>query len=225
MAKYQVAIINRPPNWTPECADDVPLELNGPVDVLTHSDDLFDAVSQAMEHNESAAAQHRGRWAVVIEPASPGRVWPAARLCTPIIYKVTAIWWPDGWEPDSPLDVPNCAWQPQGPAGGEQWLGYPQAEATVLGLNRQSMDHPGTTWHVVVAVENEAVSRLVSYDPGGTETTVEVRRMHVIRPEQGGHGNCSHCPAHAFQCAKADWSSETQTVSARRTRAFGTASE
>ena len=178
----------------------------------------------AMEHNESAEAQQRGRWAVVIEPASPGRVWPAARLCTPIIYKVTAIWWPDGWEPESPLDVPNCAWQTQGPAGG-QWFSYPQAEATVLGLNRQCMDHPGTTWHVVVAVENEAVSRLVSYDPGGTETTVEVRRMHVIRPEQGGHGNCSHCPAHEFQCAKADWSSETQTVSARRSRAFGTGGE
>ena len=76
MAKYQVAVINRPPNWTPECADDVPLELGGPVDVLTHSDDLFDAVSQAMEHNESAEAQQRGRWAVVIEPAGSGRIWP-----------------------------------------------------------------------------------------------------------------------------------------------------
>ena len=49
--------------------------------------------------------------------------------------------------------------------------------------------------------------------------------MHVIRPEQGGHGNCSHCPAHEFQCAKADWSSQMQTVSARRSRAFGTANE
>jgi hypothetical protein len=223
MAKYQVAIINRPQNWTPECADDVPLELSGPVDVLAHTDDLFEAVSQAMEHNESTEAQYRGRWAVVIEPASSGRVWPSARVCTPIVYKVTAIWWPDGWEPDSPLDVPNCAWQAQGPAGGGQCFSYPQAEATVLSLNRQSMDHPGTTWHVVVAVENEAVSRLVSYDPAGTETTVEVRRMHVIRPERGGHGNCSHCPAHDFQCAKADWSSVMQTISARHSRAFGTA--
>ena len=76
MAKYQVAIINRPANWTPECADDVPLELSGPVDVLTQSDDLFEAVSRAMEHNESAEARQRGRWAVVIEPGSTGRVWP-----------------------------------------------------------------------------------------------------------------------------------------------------
>ena len=170
-------------NWTPECADDVPLELSGPVDVLTESDDLFEAVSRAMEHNESAEAQHRGRWAVVVEPASTGRIWPAARLCTPIIYKVTAIWWPDGWEPDSPLDVPNCVWQAQGPAGG-QWLSYPQAEATVLGLNRQCMDHPGTTWHVVVAVENEAVSRLVSYDPAR-------------------HGNHGRSPSHARHPARA----------------------
>ena len=67
-----------------------------------------------MEHNESDDARHRGRWAVVVEPGSTGRVWPAARLCTPLTYKVTAIWWPDGWEPDSPLDVPNCVWQAEG---------------------------------------------------------------------------------------------------------------
>ena len=23
-------------------------------------------------------------------------------------YLVTAIWWPDGWEPNTPLDVPKC---------------------------------------------------------------------------------------------------------------------
>jgi hypothetical protein len=224
MAKYQIAIINRPENWTPECADDVPLELSGPVGMLTDSDDLFDAVSQAMKHNESDDAQRRNRWAVVVEPGAIGRVWPAARLCTPIIYKVTAIWWPDGWEPHGPLDVPNCVWQAEGTAGG-QWFSYPQAEATVLGLNRQCMEHPGTTWHVVVAVENEAVSRIVSFDPAGTETTVEVRRMHVIRPEQGGHGDCSHCPANASACVKSDWASQTQTVAARRTRAFGAAGE
>jgi hypothetical protein len=118
------------------------------------------------------------------------------------------------------LDVPNCAWQAQG-HGSSDWFSYPQAEATVLGLNRQCMDHPGSTWHVVVAVENEAVSRTVSFDSTGTETTVEVRQIHVIRPEQGSHGSCSHCPAHAFQCAKADWSSQSQTVSSHRSRAFG----
>jgi len=161
---------------------------------------------------------------VVVEPGSIGRIWPAARLCTPISYVVTAIWWPDGWEPHSALDVPNCVWQTQGRAGGE-WFSYPEAEATVMALNRQCMDHPGRTWHVVVAVESEPVSRTVSYDPVGTETMTEVRRIHVIRPDQGGRGECSHCPAHAFPCAEADWSSQTQTVSACRSRAFGTANE
>ena len=224
MAKYQVAIIRRPEKWEPECADDVPLELSGPVDVLAESDDLFEAVGRAMEHNQSDEAQQRGRWAVVVEPGSVGRVWPAARLCTPITYVVTAIWWPDGWEPHSPLDVPNCVWQSEGRAGGE-WFSYPQAEATVLSLNRQCMEHPGRTWHVVVAVESEPVSRTVSYDSAGTEATTEVRRIHVVRPEQGGHGDCMHCPAHDFPCAQADWSSQVQTASASRSRAFGTANE
>ena len=219
MAKYQVAVVKRPDDWKPQCADDVPLDLSGPVALLQELDDLFAAVGLAMEHNESAEAQRRGRWAVVVEPGGLGRIWPAARVCTPITYVVTAIWWPDGWEPHSPLDVPNCVWQAQGRAGGE-WFNYPQAEATVLGLNRQCMEHPGSTWYVVVAVESEPVSRTVTYDPNGTESMTEVRRIHVIRPEHGGHGDCSHCPAHAFRCAKADWSSQAQTVTATHSRAF-----
>jgi hypothetical protein len=220
MPKYQVMAIRWPERWKPECADDVPLELNGPVEVLVESDDLFTALDGAIEHNESPEAQRRGRWAVVVEPGGTGRVWPGARLCSPVIYKVTAIWWPDGWEPNSPLDVPNCVWKSREQVGGE-WLAYPQAEATVLALNRQCMEHPGAYWHVVVAIENEPISRTISHDPSGVETTVEVRQMHVIRPETGGHGECSHCPAHAFQCAKVDWSSQIQTMSARHSRAFG----
>lgn len=221
MAKYQVATINRPQDWQPETLDDVPLEFKGPVGVLVESDDLFEAVSRAIEHNEGEDAKQKNRWAVVVEPSGNGRIWPAARICTPITYKVTAIWWPDGWEPHSPLDVPNCVWEAQQQRGGPS-LSYPQAEATVLGLNRQCMDRPGATWHVITAVENEPVSRMLSYDASGTETTVEVRRMHVIRPEQGGHGDCAHCPAHEFECAKADWSHQPQTISAHSSRAFGT---
>jgi hypothetical protein len=84
------------------------------------------------------------------------------------------------------------------------------------------MDHPGATWHVVVAVENEPVSRTISFDATGTETTVEVRQMHVVRPAEGGHGECTHCPAHSFECANAEWSSRGQTLSVRHSRAFGT---
>ena len=80
----------------------------------------------------------------------------------------------------------------------------------MLGLNRQCMDHPGTTWHVVIAVENEPLSRSVCYEPDGTEITAEVRRIHVIRPAQGGRGDCRHCPAGDLTCAKADWSNQAQ---------------
>jgi hypothetical protein len=214
MAHYQVSTIKRPDNWQPETADDVPLEFQGPVSVLAESDDVFEAVSRAVAYNESDAARREGRWAVVVEPSANGRLWPAARLCTPLTYKVMVIWWPDGWEPESPLDVPNCAFQTQGQGGGEP-LDYPRAEAIVSALNRQCMDRPGATWHVIVAVENEAVSRIVSYDPAGIETTSEVRRMHVIRPRQGARGDCTHCPAHRMECAAADWRSQSQQLRAK----------
>jgi len=217
MPVYQVAITQRPQNWVPESMDDVPLDLHGPLGVLSESEDLFAAVRQAIEHNEKAEAEQSDRWAVVVEPGSLGRVWPAARLCTPLTYKVTPIWWPEGWEPNTPLDVPNCVWQSQG-GGGRDGLTYEQAESTIHGLNRQCIDNPGTSWYVIVAVENESVSKTVSYDPSGTETTVEVRRLHVIRPEKGGHGDCSHCPAHCFDCAKAEWDSQCQTETATRSQ-------
>ncbi len=76
-----------------------------------------------------------------------------------------------------------------------------------------------------MAVESEPVSRTVTYDPAGTETMTEVRRIHVIRPERGGRGDCSHCPAHHFRCAQADWSSQAQTITATNSRAFSAASD
>jgi hypothetical protein len=209
MAGYQVAIIPRPTNWTPGGPDDVPPQPGEPIELLAKIDDLFTAVREAIALNEDRG-RHEG-WAVVVEPGCPGRAWPAARLCTPIRYQVNALWWPEGWEPNEALDVPNCVWQAQGRVSDSP-MSYDQAEATVQALNRQCMDNPGTTWHVVAAVENEPISRTVSYDAAGTEATVEVRRLHVIRPTKGGHGDCSHCPAHAFQCAKAEWDSLAQTV-------------
>jgi hypothetical protein len=220
MPKYQVIAVERPENWTPRCLDDAPAKLSEPLEVLCESDDLFAAVDRAIEQNDGKDAQRRRRWAVVVEPGTRGLLSPNARLCTPVAYKVTALWWPDGWEPHSPLDVPNCAWQAREDGGGES-LSYPQAEAMVLALNRQCIEHPGANWHVVVAIENEPLSRTMSYDSSGVETVTEVRRMHVIRPAEGGHGDCSHCPAGTFPCAKAEWSSQPQTVSARHSRAFG----
>jgi len=220
MARYQVSIIERPEGWQPASPDAVPPEPGSPREVLAEADELFAAVRQAIAHNESPHRQHDRRWAVVVEPGSLGRTWRAARLCTPLAYKVTAIWWPTGWEPASPLDVPNCVWKSQG-GGSQEPMSYPQALARVRGLNRQSMDQAGTMWYVVIAVENEPVSQTVSYDPSGTETTVEVRRLHVVRPEEGsGKGDCSHCPAHSFDCAKQDWIALEETVTDTRTRSL-----
>ncbi len=217
MTKYQVTIVQRPEDWTPESLDDVPLELAGPVAVLGEYVDLFQALDRAMEHNRSPQSQRR--WAIVVEPGCMGRAWPMVRLCTPIAYQVAPIWWPDGWEPQSPLDVPNCVWQAKEPADA-QWLDYPQAETIMLSLNRQCMSHPGETWYIVVAVENEPVSRTVSCDPDGTETTVEVRRTHTIRPLKGGYGDCTHCPGGDAPCAKAEWHNQVQAVPVTLRRVF-----
>ena len=92
--------------------------------------------------------------AVVVQPGSFGRTWRGARLCTPVAYRVLAIWWPTGWEPQSPLDVPHCAWKAHGEPAAEP-LDYARAVAVVRGLNQQSMDHAGSLWYVLVAVENE----------------------------------------------------------------------
>ena len=217
MGKYQVSLIERPQDWEPGGLDDVPPQPGPLLDVLAETDELFPAVRQAIRYNQKAGQQETGRWAVVVEPGSLGRVWRAARLCTPVSYKVTAIWWPQGWEPESPMDVPHCVWKAQGDIGREQ-LSYRRALATVRSLNRQCMTQAASTWYVLMAVENEPVSHTISCDPAGAETTVEVRRLHVVRPEPAGHGDCSHCPARAFECAREDWTSAEQTITTSHTR-------
>lgn len=218
MPSYQVSIIDCPAAWEPVALDDVPAESSRPLEVLVSSDDLFSAVRQAIEFNEKTQQGDRSRWAVVVEPGTVGRKWRNARLCTPLSYKVASIWWPCGWEPDSPLDVPNCVWKSQGDVE-DQRLTYPQALATVRGLNSQGMAYANTLWYVIIAVENEPVSQAVAYDAAGTETTVEVRRLHVVRPKEGGgRGDCSHCPAHSFRCAQEDWITLEQDLRDTRTR-------
>jgi hypothetical protein len=76
--------------------------------------------------------------------------------------------------------------------------------------------------YAIMALENEPLSRSVSYDPSGTETTVQVRRLHLVRPEEGGAGDCSHCPARAFDCAKADWGDLQQTLQSTALRPVAT---
>jgi len=216
MAKYQVALIARPAEWTPEGPDDVPPQPGPLGEVIGENDDLFCAVRAAIAANEQAAANGPS-WAVVVERGARGRQWPQARLCTPITYKVTAIWRPEGWEPGSALDVPNCIWKSHNRVAAQP-LRYNQALETIRGLNQQNMDLVGDMWYVLMAVENEPVSQTISYDSSGSETTMEVRRLHVIRPEHGGRGDCTHCPAHSFHCAQAEWSSLPQTSVDRQTR-------
>ncbi len=212
MAKYQVSLIERPADWTPASPDDVPPEPGVLLETLAEADDIFAAVRRAVEHNRGAKGQAAGRWAVVVEPGALGCTWRQARLCTPLSYKVTPIWWPLGWEPQSPLDVPHCVWRAQGRTE-DQRLEYARAVAVVRGLNQQNIDHSSTTWYVVLAVENEPVSQSVSYDPSGVETTVQVRRLHVVRSEDGGaRGDCSYCPARSFDCARSEWHSLEESV-------------
>lgn len=217
MATYQVSVIERPAGWEPTSPDDAPQSPARPLEVLQESETLFEAVRQAIAYNQADARKQDQRWAVVVQPGSFGRLWRNARLCTPLAYKVAGIWWPDGWEPQSPLDVPNCVWRTQGEVT-DQRLSYPQAQAMIQGLNQQCLDRLSPIWYVLVAVENEPISQTVSYDPAGTETTVAVRRLHVVRPEEGGHGDCSHCPAASFQCAREDWITLEQTTRSTETR-------
>lgn len=226
MDAYRVVVIRRPASWRPERPDDAPPEaarwLPGS-EVLFESGDLFRAVQRAVDHNELVMSQGTERWAVVVDVAddTKGDNTPAMRVCTPIDYAVAAIWWPEGWEPTAPWDVPKCVLPAHGQAGSREPLrprpSYATVSATMLALNRQCMAQAGAAWYVVVAVESQSLGRTVAWDPAGTQTTTEVRRLHVVRPERGGLGDCCHCPAHRLPCcAGVDPSDRVQTVATQR---------
>lgn len=213
---YRVAVVERPAGWQPQGLDEAPPQFTGQT-TASETGDLFVAVRQAVEQNQARQPGDR-HWTIVIEAHSRGRLLKSGRLCTPITYKVAAVWRPEGWEPTSPLDVPNCLWQAQGESAAEA-LPYAQAVQTIRSLNQQSMDWAGPMWYVLLAVEHEPVAETVAYDPAGTETTTRVRRLHVVCPESGTRGDCSHCPAHAFPCAAPGGSNQPQTVVERHVRA------
>jgi hypothetical protein len=198
---YQVLILRRPGDWTPRGDDDVPPTLTEPFAVASESVDLFEAEARAVEHNQAPARQTDAAWAVVADSTARSRRWAGPRLCTPLAYKLAAIVRPEPWEPNSPWDVPNCLVKTEGQALGVE-LAYRQALDTMWALNQQSMDHADTTWFVAVAVENEPVEETVRYDPAGSESVVQVRRLHVIVPPKGGRGDCSYCPARTLPCCE-----------------------
>ena len=115
--------------------------------------------------------------------------------------------------------MPNCLWRAQGETDPAP-LSYDRARAAIHGLNQQSMDHAGPLWYVLMAVENEPISQTVSYDPSGMETSVQVRRLHLVKLEDGGRGDCSYCPAHSFECTREDFIPLSQTASAASTRSL-----
>ena len=71
-------------------------------------------------------------------------------------------------------------------------MSYEQAVATVRSLNRQNMDHPGVTWHVVAKAKGQVEAG---------EETIGFERLEVMQAaEGGGQGDCSHCPAEHLPC-------------------------
>ncbi len=219
MARYEVWGVARPQGWKAASLDDVPPRPDPPLSVLAEAESLLPAVRRAMEENKAKRDEVSAPWAVVVERGSPGRIWRNARLSTPLGYRVTAIWWPTGWEPQSPLDVPSCLWRAQGETDPAP-LSYEQALAVVRGLNQQSMDHASPLWYVLMAVENEPISQTVSYDPSGIETTVQVRRLHVIRPDGAGAGDCSYCPARTLHCDQSEADLMEPTASSTSSRSL-----
>jgi hypothetical protein len=117
-------------------------------------------------------------------------------------YQILPVWWPDGWEPLGPLDVPKCLSPAEADLAAAPKMPLEQAVAVVRGLNRQNMDQPGTTWHVLAEVGGSAAQAAIDVVqvPGPAGTAEEVR---IVGPIGGGsRGDCSHCPAHHLPCAE-----------------------
>lgn len=200
---YQVAIVTRPGGWSNQTEDDVPPMTEGTYQVAAQGEGLLEARQTAVTYNQDPARKLDSSWAVVVEAGAPSRRWPGPRLSTPVAFKLAALVRPEGWEPTSPWDVPNCIWKAD-TRSAQVEMGLEQVLATMRALNQQSLDLADTSWFVPVAVENEPVQETVSYDPAGKQTISQVRRVHVICPAQGTRGDCSHCPAHDFPCREAE---------------------
>ncbi len=209
---YAIWLVSPPDSWKRATWDDVPPGQCEPLSCLGEEADLFAAVRRAIEFNQSAERSSDNRWAVVVESGTSGRRLSVGRLCTPLSYRVLAIWWPTGWEPNSPWDVPRCAWRAPVADQSADPMDYQKAFATVGALNRQSIDRASPLWYVIVAVQNEPLSRTVTFDSLGMETTVEVRNAHIVVPEEdSARGDCSFCPARALDCSQfpVQWADRT----------------
>ncbi len=214
MPEYEVCIVHRPSGWQASSPDDTPRQLSDPVERLGRFDSVLSAVQRATEYNQHPDRKSDQRWAVVVDPAGSSRRWDHGRVCTPLKYRIASVWWPTGWEPSGPMDVPNCVLHAQSDPHDEP-CSYDRALTLVRALNQQCIDQASPFWYVVVADEAEPLSRTITFDSSGVETTVEVKRFHVVRSDPDGRGRCTECPARQFDCAKQQWCSfPNETASA-----------
>lgn len=100
-------------------------------------------------------------------------------------YQVATIERPHDWDPRGPLDLPDQP--PEIKASfADKALTFSQAVATVRSLNRQVIDRTGTTWYVIVALENEPVGRTAPCHSAESESAAEHQPYHVVRLEESG---------------------------------------
>ncbi len=175
---YRVSVVLRPDGWEAASLDDSPDELRCLDDIGTH-DKLEDAVEQVLDFNRQAVSEGSEHWAVAFETPPRGR--SSFRVCTPLTYRLVHVHWPDGWEPKEPLDVPPSAWREQ--SDTQQEFSFDEALDALRSLNEAHMAEPTSQrWSIMVAVECEPLHTSTYCDHLGTETSISVRRLHVVRP-------------------------------------------
>ncbi len=182
---YRVSLVQFPEGWDPGSLDDSPDGLRCTEDI-GHHDFLEDALEQVLEFNEQAVEGDRTKWAVIFE--SPVRGRSNFRVCTPLSYRIVHIHWPQGWTPESPLDVPNCEWHDQSDSNTE--FTFDEGLEALTSLNEAHLMEPSCErWSIMVVVECEPVHTSMYCDHLGTETSMTVRRLHVIRPADSNQGH------------------------------------
>ncbi|MBX7167424.1 MAG: hypothetical protein K1X74_13930 [Pirellulales bacterium] len=178
---YRVSIVECPDGWEPNSLDDSPGGLRCIEDIGSH-DAIEEALEQVIAFNRGEIDDGPKRWAVVFEPPVRGR--SHYRVCTPLTYRLVHIHWPEGWQPESPLDVPTCSWRDQSDTSGE--YGFDEAIEAARSLNEAHLLEPSfERWTMVVAIECEPLHTSIYCDHLGTETSTTVRRLHVVRPNTG----------------------------------------
>lgn len=182
---YRVSLVQYPDGWEPVSLDDSPDGLRCTEDIGVH-DTLEDALEQVLDFNMESIEGDRSKWAVIFETPVRGR--QNFRVCTPLTYRIIHIHWPEGWAPNSPVDVPDCEWHDQSDTNAE--FTFDEALDTLKSLNEVHLMEPSSErWSIMVAVECEPVHTSMYCDHLGTETSMTVRRLHIVRPVDSSSGH------------------------------------